>query len=100
MDVLRREHAVEAAVERTGDEQLKTVLALQCALYALSRIEADRAWFLEQNLFDGVVAKAVRTQVNALLHRLRPLAVELVDAFGIPDALLQSAIAPAAADAP
>jgi acyl-CoA oxidase len=89
----------QAAVDRTADEQLKSVLRLQCALYALSRIEADRAWFLEQNLFEGNVSKAVRTQVNALLARLRPICVETVDAFGIPDALLGSDIA-AAADAP
>ena len=90
--------AFQAAVERADDPQVKNVLQLQCALYALSHIEADRAWFLEQNLFDGVVAKAVRTQVNVLLQRLRPIAVEMVDAYGIPDALLGSDIA-AAADA-
>ena len=89
----------QAAVERTADPQLRTVLALQCALYALTRVEADRAWFLEQSLFDGNVAKAIRTQVNALLARLRPVCVEAVDAFGIPDALLGSDIA-AAIDAP
>ncbi|HEX8386674.1 MAG TPA: acyl-CoA dehydrogenase [Rubricoccaceae bacterium] len=89
----------QAAVERTADEQIRKVLSLQCGLYALSRIEADRGWFLEQNLFEGNVAKAVRTQVNALLERLRPIAVEIVDAFGIPDALLGSDIA-TAADAP
>ncbi len=59
----------------------------------MSHIESDRGWFLEQNLFDPVVAKAVRCQVNALLHRLRPVAVEMVDAYGIPDALLGSDIA-------
>ncbi len=91
--------AFQAAVERTPEGQVRTVLSLQCALYALSRVEADRAWFLEQNLFDPPVAKAIRTQVNALLARLRPVAVELVDAFGIPDALLGSDIA-TAMDAP
>ena len=89
----------QAAVERATDPQLRDVLALQCALYALSRVEADRAWFLEQGLFDGNVSKGVRTQVNALLARLRPICVEAVDAFGIPDALLGSDIA-RAADAP
>ena len=85
--------AFQAAVERTADPQLRNVLSLQCALYALTRIEADRAWFLEQSLFEGNVAKGVRTQVNVLLGRLRPVAVECVDAFGIPDALLGSDIA-------
>lgn len=84
--------AFQAAVERTEDARLRNVLRLTCALYALEHVERDRGWFLEQNLFDGPVSKAVRTQVNALLERLRPLAVELVDAFGIPDELLGSEI--------
>ena len=91
--------AFQAAVRRAPEGQIRTVLSLQCALYALARIEAGRAWFLEQNLFDPPVAKAVRTEVNALLARLRPVAVEMVDAYGIPDALLGSDIA-AAMDAP
>jgi len=82
----------QAAAEAGADDQRKTLLGLLCALYALERIEDDRGWFLEQNLIDAPVAKAVRTQVNALLHRLRPVAVELVDAFGIPDELLGSEI--------
>ena len=82
----------QAAAEAGTDDQRKTLLGLLCALYALERIEDDRGWFLEQNLIDAPVAKAVRTQVNALLHRLRPVAVELVDAFGIPDELLGSEI--------
>ncbi len=85
----------QAAVERETDEQLRTVLGLLCALYALEHVERNRGWFQEQGVLEGNVTKAIRTQVNTLLHRLRPLAVELVDAFGIPDALLQSAIAPA-----
>ena len=84
--------AFQAAVERTDDVQLKNVLRLLCALYALERVERHRGWFLEQNLFDGPVSKAVRTQVNALLGRLRPVAVELVDAWGIPDEVLGSEI--------
>jgi acyl-CoA oxidase len=84
--------AFQAAVERTEDDKLRNVLRLLCALYALERVEAHRGWYLEQNLFDGPVSKAVRSQVNALLGRLRPVAVELVDAWGIPDEVLGSEI--------
>ncbi len=87
----------QAAVARTTDPQLKNVLSLVCALYALEHVERDRGWFQEQGLFEGNVAKAIRVQVNALLARLRPLAVELVDSFGIPDELLGSDIAGTAA---
>ena len=87
--------AFQAAVERTDDPKIQTNLRLQCALFALTRIEAHRGWYLEQNLFEAAVSKAVRSQVNDLLHRLRPVAVEMVDAYGIPDALLGSDIATA-----
>ena len=84
--------AFQDAADRVDDAQLRNTLRLTCALYALEHVERDRGWFLEQNLFDGPVSKAVRDQVNAVLGRLRPVAVELVDAFGIPDALLGSEI--------
>ncbi|MGB3544008.1 acyl-CoA dehydrogenase [Rubrivirga sp.] len=84
--------AFQDAVDTVEDEQTKTVLGLTCALYALEHLERDRGWFLEQNLIDAPVAKAIRTQVNRVLTRLRPLSVDLVDAFGIPDELLGSEI--------
>ena len=86
--------AFQDAAEAVEDAPLRNALRLLCALYALEHVERDRGWFLEQNLFDGPVSKAVRRQVNAVLGRLRPVAVELVDAFGIPDDLLGSGIAP------
>ncbi len=82
----------QRAVAEVEDDQLRGVLSLVCALYALEHLERDRGWFLEQNLFDPPVAKAIRAQVNTVLHRLRPVAVDLVDAFGIPDELLGSEI--------
>lgn len=84
--------AFQDAVAEVEDEQIRNVLTLVCALYALEHLERDRGWFLEQNLIDSPVAKAVRTEVNDLLTRLRPVAVELVDAFGIPDEILGSEI--------
>lgn len=84
--------AFQDAIEAQKDGQIKTLLGLVCALYALEHVERDRGWFLEQNLLDAPVAKAIRSEVNRLLHRLRPVAVELVDAFGIPDEVLGSEI--------
>ncbi len=57
-------------------------------LFALSRIEADRGWFLETGYIEASKAKAVRAEVNRLCADLRPLAVPLVEAFGIPESLL------------
>mgnify|MGYP006128431187 CR=1 FL=1 len=63
-----------------------------CVLYALWHIEQDRGWFLEQRYINATKAKAIRTAVNMLLAQLRPHAVSLVDAFGIPDQLLAAPI--------
>jgi acyl-CoA oxidase len=59
-------------------------LQLMCRLYALSCIEADRGWFLEHGRLGAARSKAITPQVDALCRDVRPLAGELVEAFGIP----------------
>jgi len=59
-------------------------LQLVCRLYALSCIEADRGWFLEHGRLGAARSKAITAQVDALCRDVRPLAGELVEAFGIP----------------
>ena len=83
----------QAAVEAEDEGEQKELLGKVCALFALWHIEQDRGWFLEQHYIDATKAKAIRTEVNALLGQLRPVAVPLVDAFGIPDQLLAAPIA-------
>jgi acyl-CoA oxidase len=68
-------------------------LVLMRHLYALGRIEADRGWFLENNVIEGNKSKAIRALVTQLCLQVRPLAVGLVDAFGIPEAVLRAPIA-------
>ena len=80
------------AVERCEDEGLKEILGVLCDLHALAEIERDRAWFQEHGRISSTRAKAITRQVNELIARLRPIAVDLVDAFGIPDALLAAPI--------
>ncbi len=63
------------------------------SLYALSRLEADRAWFLEAGEFTAAKSRAIRAEVNALCRELRPHAVALVEGFNIPDNLLGAPIA-------
>ena len=83
----------QSAVAAAGEGPVKEVLGRLCALYALWILERDRGWFLEQRYFDAPKAKAVRAEVNALLGQLRPEAGALVDAWGIPDALIAAPIA-------
>jgi acyl-CoA oxidase len=77
-----------AAVEATEDDRERRLLAELCQLFALCRIEADRAYFLENGYFAGRKARALAEEVDRLCATLRPQASHLVDAFAIPDELL------------
>ncbi|MER5777687.1 acyl-CoA dehydrogenase [Streptomyces sp. NPDC002039] len=68
----------------------KAALALLCDLFALSTIEADRAWFMEHGRLTVQRSKAISREVNGLCRKVRPLAVDLVDAWGIPSAMLRA----------
>ncbi|HMM93514.1 acyl-CoA dehydrogenase [Phycicoccus sp.] len=66
----------------------RDVLTALCDLHALTTIEADRGWFLEHGRLSAPRSKAITREVSALLRRLRPVALELVEAFGIPAEVL------------
>lgn len=84
-DALDREAEASGARGETA-----RVLELVYRLYALTTLEERRGWYLEEGLFDGGVSKAIRVEINALLHRMRPLASDLVAAWGIPEEVLAS----------
>ena len=78
---------LEAFVDRTAampDSDNKVALNLLCDLFALSTIEADRAWWMEHGRLSSARAKAITREVDELCRRIRPLAQDLVDAFGVP----------------
>ena len=77
--------AFVAGIERTTDGGARALLERVCDLYALSTIEADRAWFLEHGRLTPTRSKALTGAVNGLLAELRPHMVTLVDAFAIPE---------------
>ena len=81
-----------AAIERCEDPELRGVLAKLCDLYALAEIERDRGWFQEHGRISSTRSKMVTRAMNSLCADLRPLAEELVDAFGIPDEVLAAPI--------
>jgi acyl-CoA oxidase len=80
------------AVAKCPDPDLKRVLEVLCDLHALAEIERDRAWFQEHGRISSTRAKAITRSVNGLCEGLRPHALELVDAFGIPDEVLAAPI--------
>lgn len=91
---LARAHVERLAVERFAraaagaGPTLAPVLENLASLYALSRLEADAGWFLESGHIEGGKARAIRRQIDRLSAELRPHALPLVDAFGIPDECL------------
>ncbi|WP_214403781.1 acyl-CoA dehydrogenase family protein [Pseudonocardia lacus] len=91
--------AFAAAVERTEDPAARAVLDRLCSLHALTRLEADRAWFVEHGYLTAGRAKTLTTAVNALCAELRPHAGALVDGFGIPEPWLAAAMLGADAEA-
>jgi len=68
----------------------RQVLSTLCDLYALSTIEADRAWFIEHGRLSVNRSKAITAMVSELCRRIRPHAVDLVDGFGVPREVLQT----------
>jgi acyl-CoA oxidase len=74
--------AAKTAALPEGD--LRTALSHLRDLHALSVIEDDRAWWMEHGRLSSQRAKAISREVDALCRRVRPIARELVDAFGVP----------------
>ena len=76
-----------AGIDRCENAEAREILEMVCDLYALSVIEADKAFFLEHRLLSNERAHAVTNGINERCRDLRPHAETLVDAFGIPEQL-------------
>ncbi len=97
---LARAHIERILLERVQDgvaeapaPGVSEVLGSVSALYALSRIEAHSGWYLETGYLEPAKSRAIRSQVSELCRELRPHARLLVDAFGVPEALLPKLVA-------
>jgi acyl-CoA oxidase len=84
---------LEAFVDKTRalpDGDQKVALSLLCDLFALSTVEADRAWFMEHGRLTVQRSKAISREIGSLCRKVRPIAVDLVDAWGVPVEMLRS----------
>ena len=84
---------LEAFVDKVRampDGANRVALTLLCDLFALTTIEADRAWFMEHGRLTVQRSKAISREVNGLCRKVRPLAVDLVDAWAVPPQMLRS----------
>lgn len=75
-----------------SDDKSKAVMTKLYQVYALETIQDNKAWFLENDYFDGAKTKAIRRVATKLRADLVPNLSELVDAFAIPDELLAADI--------
>ena len=82
--------AFAAKTRELPDGDQKVALNLLGDLHALCTIEADRAWFMEHGRLSSSRSKAISREINSLCRKIRPLAEDFVDAFGVPVEMLRS----------
>ena len=82
----------QTVIKGVEDENSKAILTKLYQLYALSQIEKNKAWYLEDGYMEAVKTKAIRKIVNQLCWDIRPDAVALVNAFDIPESCLAAPI--------
>ena len=87
---LRVIEAFGAGLEAMEEGEARDLMEQVFDLYALSSIEEDKAWFMEHGRLTAGRAKAVTARINELCSQLRPHAVDLTHAFGIPDGWLEN----------
>ena len=80
-------------IETLEDSSSKNMLAKLAQLFALHKMEENKAWYLENHYFETSKSKTIRKMVNQLCWEIRPDAVSLVDAFSIPESCLAAPIA-------
>lgn len=86
------EQFAEVAAE-VPDPELAEQLGRLVDLFALSRLEDDRAWFLESGHIEAKKSRALGDVVAHLCAATRRQALHLVNAFAIPDEILAAPIA-------
>ncbi len=91
IDVVALE-AFSRAIDECEDAQVKRALNLVCDLYALHNIESDVGFFQAHGRLNAPRCKAITREVNRLCNKVMAHSDLLVDAFGIPDAILNAPI--------
>ncbi len=81
------------AIEEETDPDVSGSLKDLLHLFALDVLHQNRGWFLEVGYFSKGTSSGLSAEIDRLCRHLRPDALALVDAFGIPDELLMAPIA-------
>eukprot|EP00762_Andalucia_godoyi_P003092 ANDGO_01119.mRNA.1 Acyl-coenzyme A oxidase len=72
---------------------IRDILHVMTGLYALQRIKESMGWYMQYRYFAPSKADAIEEEIVKLCRIIRPRAVDLVDAFGIPDHCVMAPIA-------
>lgn len=90
--------AFHDGVARAPTPGLSEVLGGLASLYALDRLDAHAAWYLETGYFASPKSRAIRGLVEEICGEIRECTPFFVDAFGIPDGVLAAPAAMSAED--
>ncbi|MFI9413763.1 acyl-CoA dehydrogenase family protein [Nocardia gamkensis] len=86
---------LEAFIEGISDiedPEARELADWMCDLFVYCTIEENQAWYIMHRFMSVDRAKAVRRGVNELVDRLRPHALTLVEAMGVPESMLRAAM--------
>jgi acyl-CoA oxidase len=81
------------ALDATTDAGTKKVLTWLRDLFGLGLVEKNLAWYLIHGRLSAQRAQAVTAYIDRLIARIRPHALDLVDAFGYSQEHLRATIA-------
>ncbi|MFL5910965.1 MAG: acyl-CoA dehydrogenase [Gaiellaceae bacterium] len=82
-----------AAIGRARQPTAKHLLALLGRLYAVQEIGRHSGWYLAEGLLTADHVRQIPDVVDALCAEVSPHSLPMVDAFGIPNSMLQAPIA-------
>ncbi|MBF4995160.1 acyl-CoA dehydrogenase family protein [Arthrobacter gandavensis] len=85
--------AFTRGLERIEDEGTRQVVTWLRDLFGLGLIEKNLAWYLMHGRLSSQRARTLGEYINRLLAKIRPHAMDLVDAFGYGPEHLRAAIA-------
>lgn len=90
VDAIERVDTPNATEEEAS---LVPILRALCSLFALTTIQKYSGFYLTFRFFSPTTSKNIWVVINELVNKLAPASLQLVDAFGIPDAVLGAPIA-------
>ncbi|MGY1897439.1 acyl-CoA dehydrogenase family protein [Nocardia gipuzkoensis] len=86
---------LEAFIEGIADiedPEARELADWMCDLFVYTTIEENQAWYIMHRFMSVERAKAIRRGVNELVDRLRPHALTLVEAMGVPESMLRASM--------